>query len=201
MVTMLTMGRAIIFCFLLLCSTSCNTVYTEKQTEALSKVVYATKDSLDAARVDLADEYATAATRIVKPPKDRIEIQTIYKNSSAVIDKNASSSKQRVVVIPSKYKNDVVVVVSSIEYQELLKDKEAYKQLQSDHENLAKAKEEVDEELTKQAEYRDQMIKDLNSMQKVLAEKNLALLKCRGIIAALVLAIVAGIYLRMKGIL
>lgn len=201
MVTMLTMGRAIIFCFLLLCSTSCNTVYTEKQTEALSKVVYATKDSLDAARVDLADEYATAATRIVKPPKDRIEIQTIYKNSSAVIDKNASSSKQRVVVIPSKYKNDVVVVVSSIEYQELLKDKEAYKQLQSDHENLAKAKEEVDEELTKQAEYRDQMIKDLNSMQKVLAEKNLALLKCRGIIVALVLAIVAGIYLRMKGIL
>lgn len=198
---MLTIGRAVFFCILLLCTTSCNTVYTEKQTEALSKVVYATKDSLDAARVDLADEYATTATRMVKPPKDRIEIQTIYKKPSAVIDKNNTGIKQRVVVIPSKYKNDVVVVVSSAEYQELLKDKEAYKQLQSDHEVLAKAKEEVDAELLKQAEYRDQMIKDLNSMQKTIAEKDLALLKARGIIVALVLAIVAGIYLRMKGIL
>lgn len=198
---MLTIGRAVFFCILLLCTTSCNTVYTEKQTEALSKVVYATKDSLDAARVDLADEYATTATRMVKPPKDRIEIQTIYKKPSAVIDKNSTGIKQRVVVIPSKYKNDVVVVVSSAEYQELLKDKEAYKQLQSDHEILTKAKEEVDAELLKQAEYRDQMIKDLNSMQKSIAEKDLALLKARGIIVALVLAIVAGIYLRMKGIL
>lgn len=198
---MLTIGRAVFFCILLLCTTSCNTVYTEKQTEALSKVVYATKDSLDAARVDLADEYATTATRMVKPPKDRIEIQTIYKKPSAVIDKNSTGIKQRVVVIPSKYKNDVVVVVSSAEYQELLKDKEAYKQLQTDHDLLAKAKEEVDAELLKQAEYRDQMIKDLNSMQKSIAEKDLALLKARGIIVALVLAIVAGIYLRMKGIL
>lgn len=198
---MLTIGRAVFFCILLLCTTSCNTVYTEKQTEALSKVVYATKDSLDAARVDLADEYATTATRMVKPPKDRIEIQTIYKKPSAVIDKNSTGIKQRVVVIPSKYKNDVVVVVSSAEYQELLKDKEAYKQLQTDHDLLARAKEEVDAELLKQAEYRDQMIKDLNSMQKSIAEKDLALLKARGIIVALVLAIVAGIYLRIKGIL
>lgn len=196
-------GKAIFFCIILLYGTSCSTVYTEKQTEALSRVVYATKDSLDAARIDLADSYSTEATRIVKPPKDRIEIATIYEKTSAVIKPGTinSDSKQRVVVIPSKYKNDLVIVVSSAEYDKLLNDKEAFEQFKIDHEMLAKAKGEVDEELTKQAEYRDQMIKDLNSMQKVIAEKNLALLKARGMIAGLVLAIVAGIYLRMKGIL
>ena len=193
--------KVIFFCIMLLGPTACNTVYTEKQTEALSKVVYATKDSLDAARVDLADEYATEATRMVKPPKSRIEIRTIYKKPSAVLTKNNNGTTQRVVVIPSKYKNDVVVVVSSVEYEQLLKDKEAYDQLQADHATLSKAKQQVDDELSKQTEHRDQMVKDLNSMQKVLAEKNLALLKARGIIVALSIAIVAGVYLRIKGIL
>lgn len=191
--------KAVLFCFLMLCS-SCNTVYTEKQSEALSRVVYATKDSIDAARIDLADEYATEATRIVKPPKDRIGVEAVYKKPSVVIDSN-TGTKQRVVVIPSKYKNDIVVVVSSNEYEQLLKDKESFDILQADHDELVKAKKDVDEELNKQAEYRDQMIKDLNSMQKTIAEKNLALVKCRGIIIALVLAIIAGIYLRIKGIL
>jgi hypothetical protein len=181
--------------------TSCNTIYTEKQTEALSKVVYATKDSLDAARIDLADGYSTEATRMIKPPKNRIEIKTIYEGPSAVVSTGTINSKQRIVVIPSKYKNDKVVVVSSAEYQNLLKDKEVYEQFKQDHEVLVKAKEEVDAELLKQAEYRDQMVKDLNTMQKTIAEKNLSLLKCRTIIAGLVIAIIGGIYLRMKGIL
>lgn len=196
---MMSVRKAVLFCFLMLCS-SCNTVYTEKQSEALSRVVYATKDSIDAARIDLADEYATEATRIVKPPKDRIGVEAVYKKPSVVIDSN-TGTKQRVVVIPSKYKNDIVVVVSSNEYEQLLKDKESFDILQADHDELVKAKKDVDEELNKQAEYRDQMIKDLNSMQKTIAEKNLALVKCRGIIIALVLAIIAGIYLRIKGIL
>lgn len=198
---MLTIGRAIFFCFLVLCNLSCSTVYTEKQSEALSKVVYATKDSLDAARVDLADEYATEATRIVKPPKDRIPIQIVYKKPSAVVDGTVNGSKQRVVVIPSKYKNDVVVVVSSAEYDQLLQDKESYIALQSDHEALTKAKKEVDEELIKQTEYNNQMVRDLNTMQKTIAEKNLSLMKYRLAVFGLIAAIVAGIYLRIKGIL
>ena len=35
------------------------TVYTEKQSEALSQSVYATKDSIDYARIDLDDSYST----------------------------------------------------------------------------------------------------------------------------------------------
>lgn len=198
---MSTIGKTIFLCFIMLCETSCTTIYTEKQTEALSRVVYATKDSLDAARIDLADSYSTEATRIVKPPKERIEIQTIYKKPSAVLESGSSTTNQRVVVIPSKYKNDVVVVVSSLEYEELLKDKEAFEAFKIDHEMLVQAKNEVDQELIKQAEHRDQMIKDLNSMQRNLVELKLSLLKHRLVILGLSVAIAAGIYLRMKGIL
>lgn len=197
--------RAVLFCIVLIMCTSCKTVYTEKQTEALSQVVYATKDSLDAARIDLADTYATEATRIVRPPKERLEVQAIYEKSSAVLSSGTKNitpeSKQRVVMIPEKYKQDIVVVVSSAEYDQLLKDKENFDQIQKDHEVLVKAKQDVDEELTKQTEYKDQMIKDLNQMQTVIAEKNLTILKQRGLIISLVIAIAAGIYLRMKGIL
>lgn len=198
---MITITRIFLLWALLFGATSCMTVYTEKQSEALSRVVYATKDSLDSARIDLADSYSTEATRIVRPPKERITIQTVYKKPSAIIVSGGNSSSQRVVVIPSKYKDDIVVVVSSAEYEELLKDKEAFEAFKIDHELLVKAKQEVDNELIQQAEHRDQMVKDLNSMQKKLVELKLSLLKHRLIILGLSVAIAAGIYLRMKGIL
>ena len=57
----------VVFCFLF---SSC-TIYTEKQSQALSRTIYATKDSLDEARIDLADKYSAEATRLVKPPKKK----------------------------------------------------------------------------------------------------------------------------------
>ena len=60
----------ILFLFLYGC-----TIYTEKQSKALSQTVYATKDSLDVARIDLADSYINQAVKIVKPPKKRIDVQ------------------------------------------------------------------------------------------------------------------------------
>jgi hypothetical protein len=125
------MRNLLLLSFAILLLTSC-TVYTEKQSEALSRSVYATKDSLDNARLDLADTYVNESVRIVKPPKKRIEIQPVYKKTT--IDTISSQSKvkptiinkQRVLIIPEKYKNDTVVVVSSEEYQQLLKDKETF---------------------------------------------------------------------------
>jgi uncharacterized protein YgbK (DUF1537 family) len=61
----------------LVCLSSC-TVYTEKQSEAVSQSVYATKDSIDNARIDLAEEYINQAVKLIKPPKNRIDIQPIY---------------------------------------------------------------------------------------------------------------------------
>ena len=186
-------------------ATSC-TVYTEKQSEALSRVVYATKDSLELARIDLADKYSTESTRLVKPPKNRIDVRAVYKKN---IDNITSSSKvtptvinkQRVIIVPEKYKNDTLVVVSSEEYQQLLKDKETYAQIEKDNANLLETKSVVDQELIRQIEYNDKMIRDLNLMQKKLVEKDLAILQRNITIIALLAAIGAGIYLRIKGVL
>lgn len=186
------------------------TVYTEKQSQALSRAVYATKDSIDKARLDLASTYSTESTRIVKPPKKRIPIDSVYKKVNTSIPVVASSAKpgkeipvqkQRVLIIPEQYKHDTVVVVNSNEYQELLKDKETLEQLKEDLKNERLFKTEVDEELQRQKEYAEKMVKDLNIMQKKLVEKDLAILKRNVIIVVLIAIGVGGVYLRMKGVL
>jgi hypothetical protein len=191
--------------FLIFIFSGC-TVYTEKQSEALSRVVYATKDSLESARIDLADKYSTESTRLVKPPKNRIDIRSVYKKN---IDNITSSSKvtptvinkQRVIVVPEKYKNDTLVVVSSEEYQQLLKDKETFAQIEKDNAQLIETKNVVDQELVRQMEYNDKMVRDLNAMQRKLVEKDLAILQRNIIIITLLISIAAAIYLRIKGIL
>jgi hypothetical protein len=182
------------------------TVYTEKQSEALSRTVYATKDSFDHARLDLAEIYSVESTRLVKPPKKRIDIKPVYKKNIDVLASQNKKSpqfidKQRVVIIPEKYKSDTVVVVNSKEYENLLKEKEIYEQMKKDLDELSFARSQVDEELIRQMEYKDKMIKDLNIMQKKLVEKDLAILQRNIIIVGLIILIAAGIYLRIKGVL
>lgn len=178
----------------LVCSVSCSTIYTEKQTEQLSQVVYATKDSLNLARIDLADEYSTEATRIVKPPKNRISIEAVYNKTN-----QKTKQEQRVVIIPEKYKNDLVIVVSTEEYNNLLKDKTTAERIKEDFSLLKLAKSEVDKELIKQMEYKDEMIKELNYLQKQITEKNLSLLKHKITIVGLVAVLLGAIFLRIKG--
>lgn len=197
------------FFFLLFLLLPACTVYTEKQSEAISQTVYATKDSLDKARIDLADEFANQSTRLIKPPKKRIQIESVYKQVIPVVASQSKPekgtkvpvNKQRVIIIPEKYKNDTVVVVSSEEYQQLLKDKQVFAQLEKDFKNLTDLRTIVDQELIKQKEYNDKMIKDLNIMQKKLVEKDLAILQRNIVIVVLLLTIGGATYLRIKGIL
>lgn len=191
----------------LLVFTSC-TVYTEKQSQALSRAVYATRDSIDKARIDLAANYSFEATRIVKPPKKKIDIQAVYKTTTVPVIASSAKpknpiqvNKQRVVVVPEQYKNDTVIVVDSEEYQQLLKDKQLAERLKKENDQLTIFKTEVDEELAKQQEYANKMIQDLNNMQQQLVKKNLHILKLYIVIVGLILTGAAGIYLRMKGIL
>ncbi|NBX75210.1 MAG: hypothetical protein EBQ92_01485 [Proteobacteria bacterium] len=172
--------------------TSC-TFYTEKQTEAVSQSVYATKDSIDLARIDLAESYINQTTRLINPPKNRIQISAIYQKPIQVND-----SKQRIVIVPEQYKSDKVVVVNSTDYDNLLKDKDIALQFKKDNENLKKATAEIESELKRQREMNDKMIKDLNVMQKKLLEKDLAIL-WRNIIIVALLGVIGGyVYLRMN---
>jgi hypothetical protein len=173
------------------------TYYTEKQSEALSQNVYATNDSLDKARVDLAYYYSNETTRLVKPPKKKIVIQSIYQAGEVVKDTKAGE-RTRVVIVPSQYKGDKVVVVDSTEYQDLLKVKAIADQLKKDNINLVNAKNNTDKELAKQAEYTNKMIKDLNRFQAEVHKKDLAILWRNIIIVSLITLIGGYIYLRMN---
>lgn len=201
------MNKAFII-FLLIFSFFLNscTVYTEKQSEAISQTVYATKDSLEKARFDLADEFSAMSTRLIKPPKKRIAVESVYKkNIDIIASQNKKTptyaNKQRILIIPEKFKNDTVIVVSSIEYEQLLKDKEVFAQIEKDNKSLIETRKVVDEELIKQIEYNDKMVKDLNIMQRKLVEKDLAIWQRNITIFILFLFIGIAGYLRIKGVL
>jgi superfamily I DNA and/or RNA helicase len=181
---------------LVFCLSSC-TVYTEKQSEAVSQNVYATKDSVDLARIDLADNYINEATKLIKPPKKRIEISGIYQQSTI----KDSTDNKRIVIVPEKYKNDKVVVVGSADYDSLLKDKAVAAQLKKDNENILKAKQETEQELIKQAEMQNKMVQDLNIMQKKLIQKDLRILQLTVALISVLLIFATAIYLRIKGVL
>jgi hypothetical protein len=176
---------------LLFCLSGC-TVYTEKQSEAVSQNVYAVNDSISKARIDLAEFYSNETTKFIVPPKHPIKIDSIYEPSN-----QQSADKKRIVVVPDKYKNDKVIVVGSNDYNQLLKDSAIKKQLQQ--ESLQKdAQIKLNTaELTKQKDMRDKMVKDLNALQKENLQLKLALLKSGIAIAVLLGLMLVYIYFKL----
>lgn len=173
------------------------TIYKEKQSEAVSRTVYATKDSLDMGRIDLADEYATQTTRLINPPKERVEISPIYESKPSTATTKAE--KVRTVIVPDRFRNDKVIVVNSQEYQSLLQDKEAGDRLRADNARLLKDKKFVDEEIQKQIKNADKMVTKINQLEKEVLKKNLIILRLSIAVTVLTLVIAGYIYLRFQG--
>jgi len=180
----------------LLCITGC-TYYTEKQSEALSQNVYATNDSVNKGRVDLAYYYSAETTKLVKLPKHRIPIQPIVK-AGKVIKGAQPNDSTRIIVVPAQYKGDSVVVVGSSDYQELIKTRSIAEQLKKDNSNLAKDKIDTDKELVRQKDMSNKMVIDLNHLQQEVYKKDLAILWRNIIIISLFVLIAGYIYLRMN---
>lgn len=162
-------------------------VYTEKQSESVSRNVYATNDSIAKQRIDLAQFYSNQTTKFIKPPKKPIKIESVY-----LQDKN------RVVIVPAEYKNDKVVVVESAEYQELLKDSNIKQQLQREAAQKDDQLKFDNIELQKQKEMSDKMVKDLNFYQKEVYKLRLHGLWKNIIIFALLAVIGAFIYIKIS---
>ena len=188
-------------------TTGC-TVYTEKQSEALSQAVYLADDSFEVGRFDVTDSSLDQAIKIVKPPKKRQKIYSVarstqneVKRETDVFSPEPQTNKGRIVIVPERFKNQEIVVVNSDEYKTLLSDKKIFEQLKTDYKNLQTLKTTVDEELARQHINVNQMVIDLNNMQKQIIKKNLLILKLYCVIAGLGLLLGGGIYLRMKGIL
>jgi len=140
------------------------TYYTEKQSETLSQNVYATSDSLNKRRVDLAYYYSNETTKLIKVPKHRIPIQSVYEAGKIVKD-SPKKEKTAVVLVPDQYKDEKVVVVGSADYQTLLKNKAINEQLKKDNENLVKSNKNTEDELKHQKEMKDSIIKNAETLQ------------------------------------
>jgi hypothetical protein len=202
------MNRTILIaCIAILLLPSC-TVYTEKQSEVLSQSAYLADDSFEAGRFDVTDSALDNVIRIVKPPKQRLQIKAIETPTSLTSSSEGSTQKntntaanQKIVIVPEKFKNQQIVVVNSEEFQQLIKDKKILEQLQGDHKILNKLKVDIEQELAKQIAYNNKMVEDLNKLQKELLSKKLLILKLYIIIAIMVLVMGGGVYLRLKGIL
>lgn len=191
------------------------TIYSEKQSEALSQSVYATKDSIDNARIDLAQQYINQATCIVVPPKKRIPINAIYSEDqdttevkihsgkahgtsrlSSVTPQNAKKEK-KVVTLPEEYQNDKIVFVNSDEYKKLLEDKKVANQLKWDYYNLDQEKKNTELQVIKDKEINNKMVNDLNSLQKKVLSLELSGLWKDIIIIALLSVLGLILYIRI----
>ena len=166
------------------------TVYTEKQSEAVSQNVYATNDSLSSGRVDLAAFYSAEVLKFIKPPKNKLKINTIY---------NKDGDKTRIVIVPEEYKNNKIVVIGSEDYQNLLKNKEINKQLIEDNKIKQNQIKTNEKEQFKQKQMSDKMVKDLNSQQQTIIKQRLAILWRNIIIVTLIVLIAGYFYLKANG--
>ena len=173
------------------------TVYTEKQSEAVSQNVYATNDAIAKARVDLAQFYSNETTRFIKPPKHPIKINSVYQ-AGDVAKNGKQADRTRVVIVPDQYKNDKIVIVGSKEYDELLKDSAIKKQLEEDNKVKDQQLKNNNDELQKQKSMQDKMIRDLNYYQKEVYKLRLSGLWKDIIIVALLTIIGTFIYIRVS---
>lgn len=182
-----------ILCFLVIMLLNGCVTFSEKNSEALSVAVYATKDSIDNSRVDLAEKYSTEATRLVKPPKKRVEIKPIIEK------------KEKKTIVPFSYKNDEVIAFGSDRYDLLLKNIEINKQLESDKIALQNTIKDVDKELSEQYRINNQMILTINSQKeellkkdKVILQRDLQIVRMWIFITSLVVAICGYGYFAIK---
>ena len=177
------------------------TRYVERQSEELSQAVYGTKDSINVARIDLAERYINQASRLVAPPKNRAKIEAIVKSKN---DKET----ERVLVLPNSNKNDKVIYVDSPEYLDLTKDARIAQQLKLELTNWQLYTKEVDQKLTEQYEIQNEMIVKIQDLEKQILEKDKKLLRkdiailWRNIMIVSLFGVIGvGVYLRIKGVL
>lgn len=106
--------------FLLL--TNCAEPVAKQEQRAVSRGVYATKDSIDVSRYDLAKSYINETTRVVPPPdaRDRVKIPSFTTPGRKATKTQPATKSQQYVVLPPNEQNTHVIVMNSPEYNQLL---------------------------------------------------------------------------------
>jgi hypothetical protein len=156
-----------LFC---LFSIGCSGVYySKKDSETLSRGLFATKASLDSSRVDLAAKYVDEAIKVAVPPKKKIQVDPIVKKK---IDSAGQTVIEKVVVLPETAPEGTIRV-NSDEFKELLKDKQTLANYIKGEEVWRKYSEEVDKRIQENAENairKDKLIDQQNDQIKSLVK-------------------------------
>lgn len=192
------MSKVLLFCGCLFL-TGCLPVFLERQSEPLKQAVYGVNDSLLEARIDLAWFYSNQTTKLVEPPKNRITIKPLIKNEAtdSTGNKVTLTDGTRVLVLPEQYSNDEVIVVNSKAYNELIKSKNIIEQLTKEKKEQGIFVNTVNEQLKKNNEANDKLLKSYNEARILIAKKDATIWHRNAIIAVLLLLIGGYVALRV----
>lgn len=147
---------------------SCSSA-SKKRNEAISKGVYATSESIDVGRIDLADKYIKQVIKLVPPPDKKIPIASfrvlkpelretaktkgpISRNQEGYFGFDDKIDTEPVVVLPERFQNKPVIIENSPEYIKLVNENESLKkQLEDERAELAKFQNKVEDAQRAQA--------------------------------------------------
>lgn len=141
------MRRFLAICLLSLSLLGCDgTEFVEKQSETASEGAYGVPVAINNGRIDQADSISKNLQTLYSPPKTPIV-------SNPVIDPKTGLPT---VILPARLSGKVFVI-GSIEYQDLLKNKQVAEQLAKDNKDLTNYKVEAE----KQKVYNQGVLNDL----------------------------------------
>lgn len=180
--------KYLLFALLLIFSGCIKTGVTAIPSPEVSRTAYAIRDSFDVARIDLAEQYSSDLLRLVIPPDEKIIIKPVVQNG------------KRIAIIPDKYKNDNVIVVGTVEWNNLSLIKDIADQLKSDNNKLLEQITKTDNEIRSQEILRIQIVDENNELKLKLAEKSNILLRTRLYLISIIGLIGGYIFLKIKKI-
>lgn len=135
----------------MLCLSGCAQNYVEKSSEVANEAAYGVPAAIDHGRIDIADSVSQSFRQLYSYPNHPI-------NTDPVIDPKTGLVT---VILPARLTGKVFVV-GSVEYQDLLKNKEIAKQLAKDNKDLLAYKSATEEQKRKDDQVLNAILKELN---------------------------------------
>jgi predicted DNA binding CopG/RHH family protein len=165
--------KVLLLLLLLTLVVGCQTLYMEKNSNALSEGVYAADESMTANRFDLAKKYVQQIKRLVLPPKKKLKVESVISRDGT----------RKYVILPKETEGQVVVVGSK-EYDTLLKTKELASKITNSYTALEKYNKNIEDQLKKEKDITNKLIKENQELTVALEEKDKVIWKYIAIIIA-----------------
>jgi hypothetical protein len=130
----------------------------QKKTERVSQAVYATHESLEKSRIDLAKKYSDETIRLVAPPKKRLPISSI--TFTKIDPETRVEVKESIIVLPEA-STGRSIRLNSEEFFELLKQKEIANAYEQGEKNWQKYSEQVTIQIEKEKQAKEKLAAEL----------------------------------------